>query len=203
MSHCSGIGRVDLSVVVSAAAQSHQVFIGEVRNELLERWLWPKEVLADVGATSDRVLLELAVHGAVHLANKFASFVTGKEWVPLARPDHLDHIPASAAEEALKLLHDLPVSSHGPVKALQIAVHHPGQVVEPLTRGKGEGTCRLGLIHLAVAEEGPDAALGSVGERAVVQVAVVSRLIDGANPSEPHGDGWELPEIWEESRVRI
>lgn len=118
-------------------------------------------------------------------------------------PDHLDHIPASAAEEPFELLHDLPVASHGTIEALQVAIHHPCQVVETLARGEGEGACRLRLVHLAVAEECPDATLRGVGERAVVQIAVVSRLVDGADPSEPHGDRWEFPEIRKESRMRI
>ena len=177
---------MNLSVVVSAATQAHQIFITEMRNKLRQCRLRPKKVLTDICATSHGVLLELTVNGAVHLAHQVASFILCKEWIPLARPDHLDHIPASTAEETLELLHDLPVSAHGTVKALQIAVHHPCEVVEPLSRSESECACRLRLVHLAIAEEGPDPTVRGISQSTIVQIAVVSGLIDGSDSTEAH-----------------
>ena len=194
---------MNLSVIVSAATQAHQILITEMRNKLRECRLRPKEVLTDICATSNGVLLELTVNGAVHLAHQVASFICCKEWVPLACPDHLDHIPASTTEETLELLHDLPVSAHRTVKALQIAVHHPGEVVEPLSRSEGECACRLRLVHLAIAEEGPDPTVRGISQSTIVQIAVVSGLIDRSDPAEAHGYRWELPEVWKEARVRV
>ena len=194
---------MNLSVIVSAATQAHQILISEMRNKLRQCRLWPKEVLTDICATSNCVLLKLTVHGAIHLAHEVACLILCKEWVPLACPDHLDHIPASTAKETLELLHDLPVSAHGTVEALQIAVHHPGEVVEPLSCCEGERTCRLRLVHLAVAEKGPHTTVRGISQSAIMQITVVSSLIDGSDSAETHGYRWKLPEVWEEAWVWV
>ena len=203
MRNGGGVGGVDLSVVVSAAAELHKIVVAEVPHQLLEERLRPEEVLSDVGTTSDRVLLEFAVNGCIHLADEFAVVILRQKIVPLASPDDLDHVPASAAEEALQLLDDLSVAAHRTIKALQVAVHHPGEIVQAFARRKRECASRLWFIHLAVAKEGPDATIRCIRESAIVQIAVVARLINGSDPAETHGDGWELPEIWEEARMRI
>ena len=194
---------MDLAVVVTAAAEAHEVIIREVLHERAELWLWAEEVLANVGAAGDDVLLELAVNGRIHLAHELSARIVRQELVPLATPDHLDHIPAGAAEEALKLLNDLAVTAHWAVESLQVAVHHPGQVVEPFARRKGQRASGLRLIHFTIAQERPDATPRGVGEAAVVEVAVVARLIDRTDAAEAHGDGWELPEVWQEACMRI
>ena len=51
-----------------------------------------------------------------------------------AAPDHLDHVPAGAAEIGFQLLDDLAVAAHRAVEALQVAVDDEDQVVEPLAR---------------------------------------------------------------------
>ena len=168
MRNGGGVGGVDLSVVVSAAAELHKIVVAEVPHQLLEERLRPEEVLSDVGTTSDRVLLEFAVNGCIHLADEFAVVILRQKIVPLASPDDLDHVPASAAEEALQLLDDLPVAAHRTIKALQVAVHHPGEIVQAFTRRKRECASRLWLIHLAVTEEGPDATIGCIGESTIV-----------------------------------
>ena len=194
---------MDLAIVVTAAAEAHQVIVREMLHQRAELWLWAEEVLANVCATSNDVLLELTVNGRVHLAYELSARVVRQEFIPLAAPDHLDHIPAGAAEEPFELLNDLAVAAHRAVESLQVAVHHPGEVVESFARGKGQRACRLWLIHLTVTEEGPDAAPRRVGEAAVVEVAVVARLIDRTDTAEAHGDGWELPEVWQETCMRI
>jgi len=137
---------------------------------LRSRWSGSEEVLADVGATGDRVLLEFTVDGVRHLVDENAVRVTGEEVVPLAAPDDLDHVPAGAAEEPLELLDDLAVATNRTVEALQIAVDHEREVVESFTCGQRKCRHRFGLVHLAVAEERPDAAAGRVGQAAVGEV---------------------------------
>ena len=62
---------------------------------------------------------------------------------------------------------------------------------------------RLGLAHLAVAEEGPDVLLAGVLDAAVVQVAVEPRLVDRVERAEAHRDRRELPEVRHQPRVRV
>ena len=161
------VGGVELAVVVTAARQHAQVVVGEVLDHALQARVGTEEVLADVGAALDRVLLELAVDGAVHLVDEHAVDVAGEELVPAATPDHLDHVPARAAEDGLELLDDLAVAAHRTVEALQVAVDDEDQVVELLARRDRQAGHRLGLVHLAVADERPHLRLAGVGDLAV------------------------------------
>ena len=113
-------------------------------------------MVADVRARLDGVLLELAVDRRVHLVDEHAVDVAGEQLVPAAPPDHLDDVPTRAAERRLELLDDLAVAAHRAVEALQVAVDDEDQVVELLTRRDREPGGRLGLVHLAVADEAPD-----------------------------------------------
>ena len=78
-----------------------------------------------------------------------------------AAPDHLDHVPARAAEDRLELLDDLAVAAHRTVEALQVAVDDEDQVVELLACRDRQAGHRLGLVHLAVADERPHLRLRS------------------------------------------
>ena len=113
------------------------------------------------------------------------------------------HVPAGAAEVRLELLDDLAVAADRPVEALQVAVDDEGEVVELLARGDADRAERLDLVHLAVAEEGPDVRAGRVGQPAGVQVAVEPGLVDRADRAEAHRDGGELPELRHQPRVRV
>src|ERR1051325_1014055 len=87
------------------------------------------EVLADVGARFDSVFLILAVDDLSHSLDEQAVLVFLEQRVPLAAPQHLDHVPAGAAEHRLELLDDLTVATDGAVEPLPGAVDdakHPG-----------------------------------------------------------------------------
>ena len=129
--------------------------------------------------------------------------VLGEQGVPLAAPDDLDHVPAGAAEVGLQLLDDLAVAADRAVELLEVAVDDEGEVVELLARGQADRAERLGLAHLAVAEERPDVLLAGVLDAAVVQVAVEARLVDRVQRGQPHRDRRELPELRHQPRVGV
>ena len=91
----------------------------------------------------------------------------GQQLVPARAPDHLDDVPAGAAEVAFELLDDLAVAAHRAVEALQVAVDDEDEVVELLAAGERDGAEAFRLVHLAVAAEHPDIAVLGVGEAAV------------------------------------
>ena len=197
------VGGVHLAVVVPTALQAPDLLVGPLGDQLGRARIATEEVLADEGAVLGLVGLEVAVGRGIHQIDERAVAVLGKELVPLAAPDDLDDVPARAAEERLELLDDLAVAAHRAVEALQIAVDDEDEVVQLLACRKAEGPDRLHLVHLAVAEEGPDALLRGVLDAAVVQVLVEARLVDGRQRPQSHRDGRELPEPRHETRMRV
>ena len=141
-----------------ASPQPGQLVVGQVRRQAAQLLVGPEEVLADVGPTGHGELLEIAVEQVVHLVDEQTVDVAGQQVVPLAAPDDLDDVPAGAAEETFELLDDLAVPADRAVETLQVAVDDERQVVEALAGGQRDAGQRLGLVHLTVAEEGPDAA---------------------------------------------
>src|SRR5205823_9112073 len=174
-------GGVELAVVVPAAGQALQLLVGEVLDHLAQPRVGPEEVLPDVGATLDRVLLERAVNRGVHLVEEGAVDVAGEELVPLGAPDDLDDVPPGAPEHGLQLLDDLAVAAHRSVEALEVAVDDEDEVVESFPGGDREGAERLGLVALAVADEAPHAGAARVLDATVHEVAVEAGLVDGGD----------------------
>ncbi len=196
-------GGVHLAVVVTAARQELDVAVGEALDHLAQTCVGTEEVLADVGAGLDGVGLELPVGRAVHLVHQRAVDVLRQQRVPLAAPDDLDHVPARAAEVRLELLDDLAVAADRPVELLEVAVDDEGEVVELLAGGQADRAERLGLAHLAVAEEGVDLLLAGVLDAAVLQVAVEPRLVDRVQRCQAHRDRRELPELRHQPGVGV
>ncbi len=197
------VGGVHLLVVVPAAGQVAQVVVAEVLDQLAQPRVGTEEVLADVGAGLDRVALELAVDGGVHLVQQHAVDVTGQQVVPARTPDHLDDVPPGAPEDGFELLDDLAVAPHGTVEPLQVAVDDPREVVEALASSQRDGAERLGLVGLAVAEEAPHPRAAGVVEVAVLQVLVEAGLVDRVQRAEAHRHGRELPEVRHQPRMRV
>jgi hypothetical protein len=163
----------------------------------------PEEVLTHVGAVLDGVLLVLPVHDLAEPLGEQAVGVPRLEVVPVAAPDHLDDVPPGPAEDGLELLDDLAVTPHGAIQALQVAVDHEDQVVELFARPERDRAERLGLVGLAVAQEGPHLLIGRALQAAVLEVAVEPGLVDRHDGPEPHRHGRELPELRHEPRVRV
>src|SRR5205814_111798 len=80
-----------------------------------------EQVLADVGARLDGVLLVLPVHDLAEALHQQAIAVALEERIPVAAPQALHDVPAGAAEDRFQLLDDLPVASHRAIEALQLA----------------------------------------------------------------------------------
>ena len=77
----------------------------------------------------------------------------GEQRVPARTPEHLDDVPARAAEIGLEFLNDLAVAAHRPIEPLQVAVDDEDQVVELLAAGERDRAERFRLVHLAVAQK--------------------------------------------------
>ncbi|SHR07885.1 Uncharacterised protein [Mycobacteroides abscessus subsp. abscessus] len=197
------VGGVYLAIVVAAALEVPNLGVGKVFHQFLGARIAPEEVLADVGTVIGLVGLVVAVGGGVHQVHQCAVAVGVQQGIPFAAPHHLDDIPAGAAEEGLQLLDDLAVAAHRAVEALQVAVDDERQVVQALGRGDVCQAARFGLVHFAVAEEGPHPLIGGVLDAAVTKVVVEPRLHDRVHRSQPHGNRWELPEIGHQARMRV
>ena len=153
------VGVVDLHRIVAAEPQLLQLVVGQVLDHLEQPRIGAEEVLAHVGAGLDGVLLILAVDDLAHPLGEQAVVVGREQRIPVAAPDHLDDVPAGAAEDRFELLDDLAVAAHRAVEPLQVAVDDEDQVVELLARRQADRAERFRLVGLAVAEERPDLAV--------------------------------------------
>ena len=132
----AGVGRVNLVGIVAAAVEVHDLFVGQVFDQFQRLGVLAEEVLAGVRAAVEFVVLQLAVADLIHALLQHARLVALQQRIPLATPDHLDHIPAGAAEHPLQFLDDLAVTAHRAVEALQVAVDHEDQVAQLLATGQ-------------------------------------------------------------------
>ena len=203
MLHRGRVGGVYLVRVVAAAVQAPDVVVGHVGHQLQQLGILAEEVLAHVGAVLRFEGLVFAVHRLFHAFQQQAVLVLRQQRIPVAAPDHLDHVPAGAAEICLQLLDDLAVAAHRPVEPLQVAVDDEDEVVQPFARRQRNRSQRFGLVHLAVAHESPHLAPVRIEDAAIAQVLHEARLIDGRDRSQAHGHRGELPEIRHQPGMRI
>ena len=197
------VGRVHLERVMAAAIETINVLVAHVLDHFLQLRVFAEEMLAGVGAAVFLVGLVFAVHRFVHAAAQQAFGILLQQRVPEPAPDHFDHVPAGAAEQAFQLLDDLAVAAHRPVQALQVAVDHEDQIIQLLAAGHGQRAQGFRLVHLAVAEEGPHLALAVRNQLPVLQVLHDVRLVDRLHGAQAHGHGGELPVIRHQPGVRI
>ena len=197
------VGVEHLLGIVAADAHLLQLVVGEVLDHLQQPRVGAEELLADVGARHHRVLLVLAVDDLAGALAQQALVIAREQLVPLAAPQHLDDVPAGAAEHRLELLDDAAVAADRAVEALQVAVDDEDQVVELLARRERDGAERLGLVGLAVAEERPHLLIGARLEAAILQVAREARLVDRHDRAEAHRHRRRFPEVGHQPRVRV
>src|SRR5438270_2195481 len=117
-----GVRGVHLVRVVAAAIQSPDVLVRQLGDHLERFRVLAEEMLAHERTVVRLVVLVFAVERFLHDAQKDAVLVPGEQRVPVRAPDHLDHVPARAAEFALELLDALAVAAHRSVEPLQVAV---------------------------------------------------------------------------------
>ena len=146
---------VDLDRIVTAEPQLLQLVVGQVLDHLEQARVDAEEMLAQVGARLDGVLLILPVDDLAHPLGEQALVVDRQQRIPVASPQHLDDVPPGAAEDRFELLDDLPVAAHRTVETLEIAVDDEDQVVELLARREADRAERFRLVGLAVAEKRP------------------------------------------------
>ncbi len=197
------IGCVHLVIVVAAALEGPDLLIRPVLHQLGRAWITAEEVLAHVGAVVGLEGLVVAVECLHHQVLQGVVLVRREQPVPAAPPDHLDDVPARTLEAGLQLLNDLAVAAHRTVQPLEVAVDHEGEVVQLLGGGQLQHAAGLGLVHFAVAQEGPGVLGGGVLNAGALQVAVEPGLVDGLRRPQPHGDGGVLPEVLHAPRVRV
>ena len=189
------VSRMDLDGIVAAQPHARQLLIGKMLNHFQQSRIGAEEVLPEVSAALDEIFLILAVADLAHALDQQAIAIAPDQAVPVAAPDHLDHIPAGAAENGFQFLNNLAIAAYRAVQPLQVAVHHEDQIVEPLARSQGDRAERLRLVHFAVAEERPHFAVSRQLQPAIFQITDKPRLVDCLNRSESHRDRGKLPEI--------
>ena len=160
-------------------------------------------MLPNIGAAHTNVFLVLSIDDFGHALGQQTGFIFLEESVPIASPDHLDHIPTRTTEDRFKLLNDLAVSSHRTVEALQIAINDKDKVVEFLTRSERNCTESFGLVAFSVTQERPYFLSRRILQPSVLQVLIKSSLINRHDGTKSHRDGWVLPKVWHQPRVRI
>ena len=189
------IRRMHLDGIVTAQAHASQLLVREMLDHLEQARIRSEEILPEVGAALDEILLILPVADLAHAPHQQPVAVGLNQRIPIGAPDDLDDIPARAPENRFQFLDDLSVAAHRAIEPLQVAVHDEDQVIEPFTRGQRNRAQRLRLVHLAVAQEGPYLAPGGLLQPAVLEILDEARVIDRLDGTEPHRDGGELPEI--------
>ena len=197
------VGGVHLVRIVAAPVQAPDVLVAHVGDHLLELRVAAEEAFPGIGAALGLEGLVLPVDRLLHAVAKQSGGVLVEQGVPVRAPDHLEHLPSRAVEGAFELLDDLAVAAHRAVEALQVAVDDENEIVELFPRGEGDGAHGLGLVHLAVAHEGPYLAPLGVEQAAVVQVLHEAGLVDGHDRSEAHGYRRKLPEVGHQPGMRI
>src|SRR5262249_5429540 len=96
-----------------------------------------------------------SVHHSGEPAKQRVILVVREQRIPLGSPNDLDDVPPGSREKRFELVDELPVSTYGPVKPLQIAVDHESQIVETFPRCQRERRGARVLIHFTVAKDAP------------------------------------------------
>ena len=145
------IGRIDLAIVVSTSLQCPDVGIAHIGDQLKSSRVSSKEVLPNELAIFGLIGLVITVWSLVHQLDQCTVGVLGQQAVPLSTPDDLDHIPASATEEALKFLNNLSVATNRTIKSLQVGVYNKCEVVKIFVSGQLQSSAAFNFIQFSIA----------------------------------------------------
>ena len=188
-------GRVDLARVMPPKVHAHQLVVAAVGHHGQQSLVHAVEVLADVGPAGHAVFLILPVDDLAGATREQPVVIVGEQLVPIAAPEDLDHIPAGAAKQSFQLLHDVAVTANRAVQALQVAIDHPGQVVQVLAPREGYRRGSLRRVGFSITDKRPHPLVGGLLQSPILQIAHEPRLVDRHQRSQAHGHGGELPEI--------
>ena len=108
--------------------------------------------------------------------------------------------PMNAASSSWMIL---PLPRTGPSRRCRLQLTTNTRLSSFSRTGSVSAPIALGLVHLAVAEEGPDLAVGLRHHAAVFHVALKARLVDGHHRPQAHRHRRELPEVRHQPRMRI
>ena len=117
---------------MTAALEAVDLVVGQALGQRRELRVLSEEVVAVVAPVLRREGLQLAVDRSREGPGQRAVRVPREQPVPVGAPDQLDDTPSGPHEQGLEFIDDPAVSPHGPVEPLQVAVHDPDEVVEPL-----------------------------------------------------------------------
>ena len=134
--HGGFVGCVNLDGIVPAQTHARKLVVGKMLDHLQQARIGAKEVLAEVGAALDEILLVLPVGDFAQTAHQDAIAIVADEVVPVTAPDDFDDVPPGTAEDRFQFLNDLAVAAHRTVQALQVAINNENQIVELLARGQ-------------------------------------------------------------------
>ena len=201
--HGGRVGGVDLDRIVAAAVERPDLLVGHARDHFPQFRVLAEELLPDVRAVFGLEVLVLAVDAFLHALEQQAGGIAGDERVPVAAPDHLDHVPARAAEDAFQLLDDLAVAADRAVQPLQVAVDDEDEIVELLPASHRDGAQRLRLVGFPVADERPDLPVRGVRQPAAGQVLQEAGLVNRHDRAQAHRHRRHLPVLRHQPRVRI
>ena len=162
MLHRGLVCGVNLDRIVASKAHLGQLLIAQVLHHFEQTRIGAEEILPEVRATGDKIFLILPVRDLAHALHEQAIAILGDQRVPIAAPNDLDDVPASAAEIGFQLLNDFSVAAHRTVQALEIAIDDEDQVVELFAGRQGDSAQGFGLVGFAVAKEGPYPAAASI-----------------------------------------
>ncbi len=197
------VSGVDLLRIVTATSHAPDVVVAHMSYHGFQFRIFPEKMLADIRAIFRFVVLVFTVDAFFHPFSENAGDVSGQQLIPTRTPQHLDDVPARAAEIGFQFLNDLAVAANRSVEPLQVAVNDEHQIVEMLASTQRDRTERFRLVHLAIARESPDLAGLGVSQTAAVEILQEPCLIDCHQRAEAHRHGGELPEIRQQPRMRI
>ncbi len=199
----SVIGRIHLDRIVTAATDRLNRLVRQMFNHLQDIRIGSEEVLTDVRAVRNRVLLVLPIDHFTHSLDEFTVFVRVEQRIPVGTPDHFDHIPARATKGCLEFLNNFPVAAYGTVQSLEIAVYDKNQIVQFFAGSQRNSAQCFGLVGFAVAEKRPDFLPGRFAQTTIFKIMNKAGMINCGDRAEAHGDGRELPEVGHQPRMRI
>ena len=199
------VGGVDLAVVVAAAAELEQLSSSDRCSTIRrEPRVGAEEVLADVVRRS-----RPSTSGTRRRASSFIFSTSTPSTSRASSSSHsrpqttlITFQPAPRNRPSSSWM-TLPLPRTGPSSRCRLQLMTKVRLSRPSRAASEMPGDRLGLVHLAVAEERPHALLARVLDAAVLQVAVEARLVDRGQRAEAHRDRRELPEVGHQPRVRV